>query len=470
MLQLFNTLSRTKEPFKPIHDNKVRLYSCGPTVYNRAHIGNLSMYLVVDLLKRYLKYRSYHVLHVMNLTDIDDKTIRTAQHEGVSLKALATRYTDAFLADLDTLNILPADFYTPATDHIDDMIALISRLVEKGFAYESGGSVYYKISAFKDYGKFARLDTAGMQVGARVDQDEYEKENLRDFALWKAWTEEDGAVGWNSPWGRGRPGWHVECSAMSMKYLGETFDIHTGGVDHIFPHHQNEIAQSEAATGKKFVNYWLHREFLNVSGSKMAKRTGTFFTLDDIGKTPADIKAFRYLVIASHYRTSLNFTEEVLIAAKNTMRRLTNLLDRLRAIEATGAGISVTEAIDQTRERFIEHMDDDLNAARALAALFDLVHQIEDWLNDDRLNREDATAILAFFEELNGVLGIFYTLPGEGVEKTLPDDALTLIQQREEARRSRNWKRADEIRDQLLERGIVLKDTPAGTAWEKVNA
>ena len=470
MLRLFNTLSRTKEEFTPIHDDEVRLYSCGPTVYNNAHIGNLSAYIVVDLFKRYLIYRGYRVRHVMNLTDIDDKTIQASQREGVLLSELTQRYTDAFMADSEALNILPADIYAKATDHIDDMIGLIEQLVEKGYAYESDGSVYYKISAFKDYGKLARIDTAGMQDGVRVDHDEYTKENARDFALWKAWTEEDGDVAWDSPWGRGRPGWHVECSAMSMKYLGDTFDVHTGGIDLIFPHHQNEIAQSEGATGKKFVNYWMHREFLNIGGSKMAKRTGTFYTLADIGKTPADIKAFRYLVVATHYRTALNFTDEVLGSAKNTMRRLTNLLERLQAVVATGESVSVKELIDQTRDRFIEHMDDDLNAARALAAIFDLVNQVETWLNEESLNQEAVTELYGFFQELNGVLSIFYTLPDEDQAQALSEEILALIKAREEARRTRNWEAADNIRDQLLERGIALKDTPAGTEWEPVDA
>ena len=470
MLRLFNTLSRTKETFKPMHDDEVRLYSCGPTVYNHAHIGNLSTYIVVDLLKRYLQYRDYKVLHVMNLTDVDDKTIRAARQEGIPLGELTKRYIDGFMSDLENLNIRHADNYTAATEHIDDMIALIETLVEKGYAYESEGSVYYKISAFEDYGKLARLDMSGMQDGVRVDNDEYAKESARDFALWKAWSEEDGDVSWESPWGRGRPGWHVECSAMSMKYLGETFDVHTGAVDLIFPHHQNEIAQSEAATGKRFVNYWMHREFLNIGGSKMAKSTGNISTLSGIGKTPADIKAFRYLVVATHYRTGLNFTEEVLEAAKSTMRRLTNLLERLQAVDATGDSVSVTESIERTRTQFIEHMDDDLNAARAVADMFELVHEAETWLNEEELSQETAKALYDFFEELNQVLGVFYTFPEEDGESALASELMDLIKQREEARRSRDWGAADELRDQLLEQGIVVKDTANGTEWELVNA
>lgn len=470
MLRLYNTLSRGVEDFKPIHDNEVRLYSCGPTVYNNAHIGNLSTYIVVDVLKRYLQYRGYRVLHVMNLTDVDDKTIRASRQEGVPLPELTRRYGEAFKADLERLNILPPDVYAPATEHIEDMIALIQRLVDKGYAYESGGSVYYKIAAFKDYGMLARLDMEGMQDGVRVDHDEYEKASVRDFALWKAWTEEDGDVCWDSPWGKGRPGWHIECSAMSMKYLGETFDIHTGAVDLIFPHHQNEIAQSEAATGKPFVRYWFHRAFLNIGGEKMAKRTGSFYTLSDIGKTPADIKAFRYLVVASHYRTPLNFTMDVLEAAKSTMRRLGNLLDRLGSVTATGDSVEVSEAIEQARARFVEHMDHDMHTPRAVAAMFDLVHQTEEWLAAGSLNKHSAAALYGFFMELDRVLGVFYTLPEEEEAQTLPDELMALIKEREEARRTRNWAVADEIRDRLLARGITLKDTPAGTEWEQVGA
>ncbi len=469
MLRLFNTLTRTKEEFKPIRDDHVGLYSCGPTVYNHAHIGNLSTFVGVDLFKRYLQYRGYKVHHVMNLTDVDDKTIRASRQEGVPLGELTKRYTDGFMSDLERLNIRHADRYTAATEHIEEMIELIEALVEKGFAYESNGSLYYKIAAFEDYGKLARLDVVGMQDDVRVDNDEYAKETARDFALWKAWTEEDGDVFWESPWGNGRPGWHVECSAMSMKYLGETFDVHTGAVDLIFPHHQNEIAQSEAATGKRFVNYWLHREFLNVGGSKMAKSTGNIATLSEIGKTPADIKAFRYLVVATHYRTGLNFTEAVLDAAKNTLRHLANVLDRLQAVDGTEHSVSVAESIERTRIQFIEHMDDDLNAARAVADMFELVHEAEDWLMEEALNQATAKALYDFFQELNQVLGIFYTLPEEDGQDALPDETMELIRQREEARRNRDWNSADQLRDELLKQGVVVKDTPNGTEWELAN-
>lgn len=468
MLQLFNTMSRSKETFTPINGKEVRLYSCGPTVYNNAHIGNLSTYVVVDLFKRYLSYRGYSLLHVMNLTDVDDKTIRASRSEGVPLAELTQRYTDSFMKDLESLNIGHADNYTAATDHIDDMIALIETLVGKGFAYESAGSVYYKIAKFPEYGKLAGLDLEGMQDGARVDNDEYAKESARDFALWKAWTEEDGDVFWDSPWGRGRPGWHVECSAMAMKYLGETFDVHTGAVDLIFPHHQNEIAQSEAATGKTYVKYWLHREFLNIGGSKMAKSTGNMSTLSEIGRTPADIKAFRYLVVATHYRTGLNFTEEVLEAAKSTMRRLTNLMDRLQTVDSSGGAAKVSDSIARTRQQFIEHMDDDLNAARAVADMFELVQETESWLSQGALSTDSATALLDFFQELNQVLGIFYSLPEEEGAVSLSDELADLIDRREQARKNRDWGGADQLRDELLAQGIAIKDTAQGTEWERV--
>ncbi|MBT5873422.1 MAG: cysteine--tRNA ligase [Candidatus Latescibacteria bacterium] len=468
MLQLFNTMSRSKETFTPLNGKEVRLYSCGPTVYNNAHIGNLSTYVVVDLFKRYLSYRGYSLLHVMNLTDVDDKTIRASRNEGVPLAELTQRYTAGFMKDLESLNIGHADNYTAATEHIDDMISLIETLVEKGFAYESEGSVYYKIAMFPEYGKLAGLDLEGMLDGARVDNDEYAKESARDFALWKAWTEEDGDVFWESSWGRGRPGWHVECSAMAMKYLGETFDVHTGAVDLIFPHHQNEIAQSEAATGKPYVKYWLHREFLNIGGSKMAKSTGNMSTLSEIGRTPADIKAFRYLVVATHYRTGLNFTEEVLEAAKSTMRRLTNLLDRLETVDSSGGAAQVSDSIVRTRQLFIEHMDDDLNTARAVADMFELVQETEGWLSQGALTTESATALYDFFQELNQVLGIFYTLPEEEGEVSLSEDLADLIQRREQARKNRDWSEADQLRDELLAEGIAIKDTAKGTEWERV--
>ena len=468
-LQFYNTLTRRKEAFREIEPGKVRLYTCGPTVYDFAHIGNFRAFLTYDLIKRYLNYRGYEVRHVMNVTDVDDKTIRGAREEGVPLAEFTSPYLRAFVEDMERLNILPADLYPRATEHIPDMVEIVHRLIEDGYAYRRDGSVYFSIKSFPAYGELAHLDVDGMQTGASgVDADEYEKDDVRDFAVWKAWQEEDGEVFWETNLGKGRPGWHLECSCLAMKYLGETVDIHAGGVDLVFPHHQNEVAQSEAVSGKRFANYWMHNAFVNIDNKKMSKSLGNFLTLRDIVNVPDDGRAFRYLMVSSHYRTPLSFTPEVLDGAKNTLRRLTNFRTRMKDAPAQAGGADVAPLIREARDGFIRHMDDDLNSPRAAAAVFGLVNQVEDLLGEGRLDRSGAKDVDAFLVEIDQVLGVFYRLPEDDeAEEALPKELEALIGEREAARKARNWARADEIRDELAEQGYTLEDTAEGTIWRR---
>jgi cysteinyl-tRNA synthetase len=458
-LKFFNTLSRRLDEFQPLEEGHVRMYTCGPTVYNFAHIGNFRAYLFEDLLRRYLKFRDFQVTQVMNLTDVDDKTIRGANEKKVLLSEYTKKYIDAFFEDLKTLNIEPAEYYPAATDHISDMIQLIRRLFEKGVAYQSDdGSVYFRIEKHKNYGRLARLDLSGLRAGARVAQDEYEKENVADFALWKAWDEKDGDIYWDSPWGRGRPGWHIECSAMSMRYLGESFDIHTGGVDNIFPHHEDEIAQSEAATGKPFAHLWLHCAHLVVDGKKMSKSLGNFFTLRDVLSRGYSGREIRYELMATHYRQTLNFTFEALDAARAALARLNEFTRRLQ--DAAKAGESVTELPSwaaASRDKFTAALDDDLNISEALAAIFDLVYAGNKALNDQMVPVGEIWAVLALLDEWDLALG-FIRLPEEKADP----EALTMLELRQQARACRNWAEADRLRDELAARGWIVQDTPQG--------
>jgi cysteinyl-tRNA synthetase len=376
VLKLYNTLTRKKEKFVPIKEGTVSIYSCGPTVYDFPHLGNYRAYIASDVLKRYLIYSGFKVKHVMNITDVDDKTIRNSAKEKIPLKQFTSRYEKAFFEDIKQLNIMPADCYTKATEHIKDMIEIIEKLLKEGLAYKGAdGSVYYKVSAFKGYGKLAHLAPDALKEGAsgRVNADEYTKEEARDFALWKAWTKDDGDVYWESPFGRGRPGWHIECSAMSMKYLGNHFDIHTGGVDLVFPHHQNEIAQSEGSSGEKFVNYWLHNEWLLVNGEKMSKSLGNFFTLRDVLGKGCSSVAVRYLLMSTHYRQQLNFTFEGINSADSAVKRLDEAVRKLKS--ADGKGAAITTALKSAQSGFEKAMDDDLNISEALASIFGLVKE-----------------------------------------------------------------------------------------------
>ena len=466
MLRFFNTLSRKKEEFKPEEDGKVRMYSCGPTVYDYAHIGNFRAFVLADLLKRYLRYRGFTVFHVMNITDVEDKISDRLRREGIGLNELTSKYENVFFAELTKLNVDRADLYPRATEHVKEMVQMVSRLQEKGLAYEREGSVYFSINKFPQYGELANLDVAGMQDGISVDADEYDKDNARDFVLWKARVENDGEVYWDSPFGQGRPGWHLECSCMSMKYLGESFDIHTGGVDLIFPHHQNEIAQSEGVTGKPVVRFWIHNEFLNINDEKMSKSLGNFYRLEDISKGPEDIKAYRYLLVTNHYRRKMNFTFELLVAAKNNLRRFARLRQRLSSVEQEGGQEEWVEQIATAREEFRQQLDDDLNTPAAMAAIWGLVNQVERALGKGKLGHPQAQSILDFLDEINQVFGIFYDLQ-DGADKPerLPDELSKLLEERDLARSQKNWAQADLLRDKLVEAGVEIKDSPAGTEW-----
>jgi cysteinyl-tRNA synthetase len=460
---LFNTLTRQKEMFTPIEEGKVRMYTCGPTVWDYAHIGNFRAFLFEDLLKRWMQYRGFKVTHVMNITDVDDKTIRGSQKQGVPLKEYTAHYTEAFFDDIKALNIKPADFYPRATEHIAEMTALIKTLMQKGYAYRGeDGSIYYDISKFPDYGKLSHINVQALKAGARVKSDEYAKEEAQDFALWKAWTPEDGDVFWETELGKGRPGWHIECSAMSMRYLGETFDVHCGGVDNIFPHHENEIAQSEAATGKPFVRYWLHNEHLLVEGKKMAKRFGNFYTLRDLLAKGYDPVAIRFLLLSTHYRQQANFTFEGLDAAHSAVLRLRNFVRRLLDADGAGSSGKVVELMAQVQAGFGGEMDDDLNVSVALAALFDFVRDVNNLLDVNAVSRSEAEAVQALMAGFDGVLGVVGKVEAEEV---LPEEAEALIKEREEARRMRDWTRADAIRVRLREMGVVVEDTAAGVRW-----
>ena len=463
-MRFFNTLSRRLEPFTPLEAGKAGLYTCGPTVYNFAHVGNFRAYMFEDLLRRVLKHAGFKVFQVMNLTDVDDKTIRGALQAGVPLNTFTRTFKDAFFQDLSVLGIEAAECYPAATEHVPEMIAIIETLMRKGFAYRSeDGSVYFSIARFPDYGKLAHLDKSGLKAGARVSQDEYEKENLADFALWKAWDEKDGDVAWDSPWGRGRPGWHIECSAMSMKYLGETFDIHTGGVDNAFPHHEDEMAQSEAATGKPFVRYWLHCAHLMVEGKKMSKSLGNFYTLRDILAKGYTGREIRYVLLSAHYRQALNFCFDALDGARSSLARVDEFRDRLERAAGPAGAENLPEFAAQARKTFFDALEDDLSVAPAFSALFDLVLQGNKAADEGRLTAGQARGILALMDEFDAVLG-FLRKPAD-----LVDDRVTLLAgQRQAARQAKNWAEADRIRDELASLGWTVKDTPQGPQLKRL--
>ena len=462
-MQVFNTMSRRLETVEPSEPGHIGLYTCGPTVYNYAHIGNYRAYVFEDLLRRTLKYNGFDVTQVMNLTDIDDKTIKGSQAAGVSLTDYTKPYIDAFFEDLDTLMVERAEVYPAATDHIAEMIVLIQRLFDNGYAYQSDdGSVYYDVAKFSAYGALAHLDMSGMQAGARVAQDEYEKENVADFALWKAWSEEDGDVAWESPWGRGRPGWHIECSAMGMKYLGESFDMHTGGVDNMFPHHENEIAQSQGATGQPFVTYWMHNAHLQVEGRKMSKSLGNFFTLRDLldkGYTGHEI---RYVLLSAHYRQTLNFTFAALDAARSALGRLDEFSERLTKTAAACDATALPAWAAQAADRFGAAVSSDLNVSEGLAALFEIVHEGNRALDAADLDGGAAASILEAWLRMDTVLGV---LEAEKVD--VDDTVAQLVQQRQEARAARDWAASDRIRDELKTHGWEVRDTPEGPELRK---
>ena len=471
-LRLFNTLSRSKENFEPLAPPRVTFYMCGPTVWNYAHIGNFRTFLFGDLLHRYLEYKGFEVFMVMNLTDVDDRTIKAAHAESKTLDAHTDQFVKAFFDDRDFLRIRPADVYPRATRYIAPMVALIERLLDAGIAYKGDDqSVYYAVDRFDTYGRLSRVDRRELKTGARVAADEYGKDDARDFALWKAAAPEDEVVGaaWDAPFGRGRPGWHLECSAMALgetAHLGvSTLDIHAGGVDLIFPHHENEIAQSEAATGEPFVRVWLHGEFLNVKGTKMSKRFGNILTARDLREENVDAAAIRYLVFSTHYRQTLNFTDESLQSAAEGVRRIGDFTARLRDVADGSVGEPPAEAVTY-EQALVSALDDDLDAPAALAALFTFVRQANKSLDENKWSPAGAQAAL---DILLGTMEVLDLLPTE----VTADDELTIwveakLAERQKAREDRDFARADQVRDELTARGIEVEDTSAGPRWRLV--
>jgi cysteinyl-tRNA synthetase len=457
MLRLYNTLTRAKEEFQPIHPGEVRIYTCGPTVYDYAHIGNFRTFVFCDIMRRYLIYKGYRVIQVMNLTDVDDKTIRGARQANTSLSEYVKFYSKAFFEDLQTVNIEPAEHYPAATEHIPDMVALIQRLLERGYAYQAGSSVYFKVDAFPAYGKLSHIQERQLQAGAsgRVDTDEYEKEDVRDFALWKGWTEADGDVYWETELGKGRPGWHIECSVMAMKYLGTPIDIHAGGVDLIFPHHENEIAQSEAASGQLFVQRWMHCQFLLVDNQKMSKSLGNFYTLRDLLKQGHKARAIRYSLLSTHYRQAQNFTLDGLVAAAAAVQRLQDCMANLQTAEGTGT--PVDGLIRKAAQQFEEGMDDDLNISLGLAAIFEFVHNVNRLLAEGLLSRENAHTVMATMRQFDRVFGLL-----DDEDTAVDADVERLAQEREQARKRRDFATADRLRAQIAALGYVIEDTPRG--------
>jgi cysteinyl-tRNA synthetase len=466
MLKFFNTLSGQLEEFRPMTEGEVRLYICGPTVWDYAHIGNFrTMAAFGDVLRRYLKYKGFSVKHVMNITDVEDRIIKFSHEQGKSIDEYTEKYIHAFLEDFDALGAERPELTPQATRHIPEMVDIIRKLQASGHAYESEGSYYYRISSFPEYGKLSKINFAGNLVGGseRVDTDKYEKEDARDFALWKAQESPDEPA-WDTEIGKGRPGWHIECSAMSMKYLGETFDIHAGGIDLVFPHHENEVAQSEGATGKQFARFWLHAEHLKVEGESMSKTRGNYFTFRDLREQGFDPAAIRYLLLSVPYRKQLNFTFEGLRGAEKTVESLRDFRARLKASRSeAGSNPELRAACARAREEFEAGMDDDLNTSVALAAIHDLKREVNTALDACSLRADDQRDILALVERFNSVLNIF----PEDEPVLLDEEIQRLIDERQEARHRRDFSRADEIRDQLASRQIVLEDTRDGVRWKR---
>jgi cysteinyl-tRNA synthetase len=461
MIKFFNTLSGKIEPFKVIVPEEVRLYTCGPTVYDYSHIGNFRAYIFEDLLKRFLIFMGYKVIHVMNITDVDDKTIKGASEQGVKLQEYTKKYTDAFFEDIQTLHISRADYYPRATDHIPEMVAMVKGLLEKGYAYEKDGSVYFSIAKFPDYGRLSKIKLSELKPGQRIESDEYEKESANDFALWK--KRKEGEPFWETEIGQGRPGWHIECSVMSSKYLGETFDIHCGGVDNIFPHHENEIAQSEACSGKKFVNYWLHCHHLIVAGEKMSKSKGNFYTLRDLLAKNIDPASLRFLLLSTHYRKMLNFTFEALDQSKASLQRIKDFVYELKkGTFAEGENRKIFELLERTKQKFINGLSDDLNISAALTALFEMIRKVNILLSRRKVFSRDAENILSLLRSFDTVLAVL----SEEKEEALSPEIMTKIDERERARKEKNFKLADQIRNKLLQQGIVLEDTKEGVRWK----
>ena len=465
MLRFFNTLTGQVEEFQPMREGEVGMYFCGPTVWSYAHVGNFRSIIFADILRRYLKFKGYRLTHVMNITDVEDRIIAYSMEKGVTIDEYTAEYIAAYWEDFDALGCERPDVVPRATRHVPEMVSIIERLEEHGHAYRSDGSVYYRISSFPEYGKLSKINFAGNIAGAseRIQSDRYEKEDARDFALWKEADSPDEPA-WDTTLGRGRPGWHIECSAMSMKYLGETFDIHLGGVDLIFPHHENEIAQSEGATGKQFVRYWVHAEHLKVEGETMSKSKGNYYTFRDLKEMGYSPVAIRYYLLSVPYRKQLNFTFEGLRAAGTTVERLRDFRKRVdEARVEPGQNAQVHEAAARALAEFEAGMDDDLNTAVALAALHNLMREVNTALNDHTVLEENRREVLSLLDRFDSVLNVL----GQDEAEMLDADIQALIDERQEARRRRDFARADEIRDQLTGHGITLEDTKDGVRWKR---
>jgi len=468
MIKFFNTMDRKLEEFKSIHPNEVRMYTCGPTVYNFAHIGNFRAYMFEDLLRRTLKYFGYKVTQVMNLTDVDDKTIRDSQAANMSLNDFTAQYKKSFFEDLKVLNIEEAEVYPAATDHINEMITLIEVLIEKGYAYQADDNcVYFSIAKFPGYGKLAKIDLENQRSGVRIKNDEYAKDSVADFALWKAWDENDGAVHWESPWGKGRPGWHIECSAMAMRYLGKTFDIHTGGIDNMFPHHEDEIAQSEAANGCTYVNYWLHCAHLMVDGDKMSKSAANFYTLRECIDKGYDGRELRWVLLGAHYRKKLNFTFAACDQAHVALNKFAELFARLKDISIDGDGSEAKEIVLKAKHAFDNGLADDLNISEAFSAIFGLQHDVNKLLNTKSLSKSGAEIILAQYRKFDEIFAVFEVDAGK--EDSVPAEVLEMAEKRCAARAAKDWATADAMRDQLKELGWVVEDSTEGFRVKRID-
>ena len=463
-MKFFNTLTREKEEFKTLKEGEVKMYACGPTVYNFIHIGNARPICVFDTLRRYLEYRGYKVTFVQNFTDIDDKLIKRANEENTTVKELAEKYIVEYKKDAEGLNVRPATIHPKATENVDKIIELVQTLEEKGYAYAVNGDVYFRSKKFDGYGKLSHMPMEELEAGARIDVNS-NKEDEMDFVLWKA--AKPGEPSWTSPWGEGRPGWHIECTAMIMNYLGDTIDIHCGGQDLTFPHHENEIAQAEAATGKPYVNYWLHNGYINVDNRKMSKSLGNFFTTRDVAEKYG-YEPIKFMMLASHYRSPINYSVEIIEQNKAALERLYNCRDNMdfalgnATEEAQPNDSDLLEKLEARKNQFIEAMDDDLNTADAVASVFDLSRDINTALSADKTySKAYVEAAIKLFDELTDVLGIVYNRKKADLDSEIEE----LIAKRQEARKNRDFKTADEIRDNLKARGIVLEDTPQGVKW-----
>lgn len=466
-MKLYNSITRKKEEFIPLTPGEIKMYVCGPTVYNYFHIGNGRTFIIFDTIRRYFEYRGYKVNYVQNFTDIDDKMIKKANEEETTLKNLGDKYIDEYYKDADGLNIKRATVNPRATEYVEEMIEFIQGLIEKGYAYEVQGDVYYRTKKFENYGRLIGQNLEDLQAGARINVDE-RKEDPMDFALWK--SKKPGEPAWESPWGEGRPGWHIECSCMAKKLLGDTIDIHAGGMDLAFPHHENEIAQSEALTGKPFANYWIHGAFLNINNEKMSKSLNNFFTAREI-LSDYDADVVRFLMLSGHYRVQLNFSKELLDSAKSSVERLYNAIANLENLmeEVSIDGITDEEkeyivSLDSYRQKYIEKMDDDFNTADAITAIFDLIRDINTNININS-SKEVCIEALNIIRELGEPLGILQ----KSTKMSLEEEIEKLIEERQQARKDRNFALADKIRDDLKARDIILEDTPQGVRWKKIN-